>query len=67
MSSQTGGYYLPAPSHWPIVGSIGLFFLALGAVLMMNDGGTTATVVLAAGAAIITYMMFGWFGTVIRE
>ncbi len=67
MSSQTGGYYLPAPSYWPIVGSIGLWFMALGAVLMMNDGGKAAIATLSVGSIIIVYMMFGWFGTVIGE
>jgi len=67
MTSQPGGYYLPSPSHWPIVGSAGLFCMALGAVLLMNGAGGIGTVVLLAGAAIIVYMMFGWFGTVIRE
>ena len=66
MTSQPGGYYLPAPSHWPILGSIGLFLMAFGGVLMMNSvsGGT---IVLLAGVAVIVYMMFGWFGTVIGE
>ncbi len=67
MSAQTGGYYLPSPSHWPILGSIGLFLMALGGVLMMNEGGTAGTVMLLVGAAVVVYMMFGWFGTVIRE
>ena len=66
MSSQSGGYYLPEPSRWPIVGSIGLFFLALGAVFTMNavSGGWYVVLV---GAIVMTYMLFGWFGTVIRE
>ncbi|MDA1332023.1 MAG: cytochrome c oxidase subunit 3 [Proteobacteria bacterium] len=66
MSSQSGGYYLPAPSHWPIIGSIGLFLMAFGAALTMNavSGGGY---VLSAGALVMVYMLFGWFGTVIRE
>jgi cytochrome c oxidase subunit 3 len=66
MSSQSGGYYLPEPSRWPIVGSIGLFFLAFGAVLTMNavSGGWYVVLV---GAIVMTYMLFGWFGTVIGE
>ena len=66
MSSQSGGYYLPEPSRWPIVGSIGIFLMAFGAVLTMNSvsGGGY---VLLAGAAVIIYMMFGWFGNVIGE
>ena len=61
-----GGYYLAPPSYWPVVGSIALFVMAVGAVLLMNDmqGGPY---VLGAGALILIYMFFGWFGTVIRE
>lgn len=66
MSSQTDGYYLPEPSRWPIVGSVALLLLAFGAVMMMNSvsGGGYC---LLAGAAVMTYMLFGWFGTVIGE
>ncbi len=67
MTSQPGAYYLPSPSHWPVLGSGGLFFMALGGVLMMNDVAGAGTTLLLIGMAIIIYMMFGWFGTVIRE
>ena len=30
MSATNGGYYLPEPSHWPIVGSIGMFLTLVG-------------------------------------
>lgn len=66
MTSQPGGYYLPSPSHWPVVGSVALFLMALGGVLMMNGAGGGGWVLLA-GSAIMIYMMFGWFGTVIGE
>ena len=66
MSAAPGSYYLPNPSPWPIVGSIGLFVLALGFVLLMN-GGMLAPWLMLAGAAIIIVMMFGWFGKVIDE
>ena len=66
MSSQSGGYYLPEPSHWPIVGSLALLLLGFGAALTMNSVGG-GVYVLLAGFAVIAYMMFGWFGTVIRE
>jgi cytochrome c oxidase subunit 3 len=64
--AQNVGYYLPAPSHWPIFGSIGLFTMALSGVLIMNhvEGGGW---LLLVGLAILVYMMVGWFGTVIRE
>jgi len=66
MSSQAGGYYLPSPSYWPVTGSVALFLMAFGGVLWMNHVGAGPFIVLA-GAAILIYMMFGWFGTVIGE
>jgi cytochrome c oxidase subunit 3 len=66
MSTHTGGYYLPEPSYWPIVGSLALFCGALGATLMIHDmiGGGW---LLAAGGAALAVMLFGWFGKVIQE
>jgi cytochrome c oxidase subunit 3 len=61
MSEQK--YYLPEPSHWPLVGSIGLFTTTLGFALNPNH----PTILMYIGLAIIAFMMFGWFGTVIRE
>ncbi len=66
MSGAPGSYYLPNPSAWPIIGSIGLFTLALGFVLLLNDVGAGPWIMLC-GAAIILYMMAGWFGAVIGE
>ena len=59
-------YYLPNPSAWPVITSAGLFSLALGFVLLMNDikAGSWA---MLFGAAIIIFMMFRWFGQVIGE
>ncbi|HSO07577.1 MAG TPA: cytochrome c oxidase subunit 3 [Pelomicrobium sp.] len=67
MATQTGGYYVPQPSHWPIVGSVGVFLLALGAVFLFNDMGGIGWGALILGLLVVTVMMFGWFGTVIRE
>jgi len=67
MTSQPGGYYLPSPSHWPIVGSLGLVLMAVGGVLLMNNAGGVGTALLLAGVVVLIYMLFGWFGTVIRE
>jgi cytochrome c oxidase subunit III len=66
MLSQSTRYYLPEPSHWPVVGSVALFLMALGAVFWMNGSGAGPWVTLA-GMAVLVYMLFGWFGTVIRE
>ena len=37
--TQPSGYYFAPPSHWPVVGSIALFFMATGAVLLFNGYG----------------------------
>jgi cytochrome c oxidase subunit 3 len=66
MATDTTRYYLPAPSHWPVVGSTALLLMALGAVLLVNEM-SAGWLVLAAGLAVLIYMLFGWFGTVIRE
>ena len=52
MTTQPGGYYLPNPSYWPVTGSVALFLMALGGVLIMNDAGG-GTAMLLVGAAII--------------
>ncbi len=59
-------YFVPEPSHWPLVGSCALLLLATGAVLTFNsiaNGGF----VLLAGFAVLAVMLFGWFGRVIGE
>src|SRR5512134_2489146 len=64
MTASKGGYYLPQPSYWPIVGSVGLF-LTLGGFAHYLHGGSP--MVMMAGAVVLLVMVFGWFGTVIRE
>ena len=64
MTESNGGYYLPAPSYWPLTGSIALF-LMLGGFAMFLHGGSS--VIMIIGAVILVVMLFGWFGTVIAE
>ncbi len=66
MTEAHGGYYVPHGSHWPMVGSIGLITM-LGGFAMHLNGSATGFNVMLAGTAIIVFMMFGWFGAVIRE
>lgn len=66
MSAPSGSYYLPTPSPWPIITSAGLFTLALGFVLLVNNVGAGPWL-MAAGAALVILMMFRWFGQVIGE
>ncbi|WP_440225463.1 cytochrome c oxidase subunit 3 [Dokdonella sp. MW10] len=68
MAQTQGAYYVPHGSHWPIVGSIGLFTTVIGAAQWMNGvSGFSALPLMYVGIAILLFMMFGWFGTVIRE
>ncbi len=66
MSNAPGSYYLPNPSHWPIVGSIGLFTTLLGFMLLLNESGSGGYLMIV-GAVILIVMMGGWFGTVAME
>ncbi len=66
MAASQDSYYLPSPSHWPITGSIGLFML-LGGFAILLEGSSVGKWLMIAGAVIVLYMLFGWFGTVIRE
>jgi cytochrome c oxidase subunit III len=59
-------YAIPQPMPWPIMGSISLFLMALGAVFVFN-GHTGGWVSIAAGVMLLVYMMVRWFGDVIRE
>jgi cytochrome c oxidase subunit 3 len=59
-------YYVPQPSAWPIVGSAALLLLGMGAAFWMN-GVAAGPWMVAAGFVVLLVMLFGWFGTVIRE
>jgi len=67
MSTATGGYYFAPPSKWPVVGSIALLFLGAGTVMWMNQIQPWGYAGMLIGFAILTYMLFGWFGNVINE
>ena len=59
-------YYVPHGSKWPIVGSLGMITMLASAASWMN-GSPVAQWTFWLGMAILIFMMFGWFGTVIRE
>jgi cytochrome c oxidase subunit 3 len=67
MVTDASKYFVPEPSRWPIFGSIALLLMAFGATMWINREVVVGPWVLAAGAAVLVYMLFGWFGTVIRE
>jgi cytochrome c oxidase subunit 3 len=64
MTQAHGGYYVPHSSPWPIVASIGLFTTMVGFANFLNGGNLT---IMMIGALIMIIMLFGWFGTVIKE
>ena len=61
-----GNYYVPKPSHWPVVGSIGLTTTLVGAASWMHSD-WYGPYVFTLGLFILSVMMFGWFGQVIYE
>jgi len=65
MAHAQDKYYVPHGTHWPIIGSVGLFTLFVGISILLN-GGSAAPLALL-GAAILILMMFLWFGEVIGE
>ena len=63
---MTKHYYLPPPSHWPIIASIGLTCIVVGAINWLH-GNTFGPYILEAGFLTVIYMVFGWFGAVVKE
>ena len=73
MSSKKEVYFVPHQSHWPLVGAVALFLVALGSGLTVQNMGTDAAggvfgkVTLILGFAVLLYMLAGWFSNVITE
>lgn len=61
-----GTYYIPKPSHWPLVGSMGLTTLLVGAASWMHAD-WYGPYIFALGFMTLVMMMTGWFGQVIYE
>ncbi|NOH34398.1 cytochrome c oxidase subunit 3 [Vibrio chagasii] len=73
MSSKKEVYFVPHQSHWPLVGAVALFLVAVGAGLTVQNmgtdgaGGVFGKAVLFVGFAVLLYMLAGWFSNVITE
>jgi cytochrome c oxidase subunit 3 len=72
--SETPRYYVPHSSVWPIVGAFALFVTVFGAANFIHQStekvateGGIGGLILLAGLALMVFMLFGWFGTVVRE
>ena len=64
--SGKGTYYLPPPSYWPITGSIAMFCIFFGAGNWLHNK-WWGPWLFTLGISILIFMLFGWFGTVIKE
>jgi len=73
MEHSSEAYYVPAQSHWPIIGAVGLFALlgggglTLHSVQMQGQASLFSQIALYSGAFIMVGMLFGWFAAVIAE
>ncbi len=72
--SETPRYYVPHSSVWPIVGAFALFVTVFGAANFIHQStekvateGGIGGLILLVGLALMVFMLFGWFGTVVRE
>ena len=63
MSKQA---HITPPSFWPIIGSFGLFFLALGIVNWLHNE-SWGVYSISVGLLILLGMIYGWFKEVIAE
>lgn len=70
MSSKHETYFVPSHSHWPLVGAVALFLVAVGAgltVQSMETGGVFGKWVLFIGFILLLYMFAGWMTNVVQE
>lgn len=59
-------YYVPHGTKWPIIGSLGMIIMLASAAYWVNES-SIAPWTFLVGALVLIYMLFGWFGEVIRE
>ncbi|NMG32252.1 cytochrome c oxidase subunit 3 [Aromatoleum evansii] len=59
-------YFVPEPSKYPIFGSIALLLFGSGAAMWLN-GVKVGPWLFFLGIAVLVFMLFGWFGQVVRE
>ena len=65
-------YYVPAQSKWPIIATIGMATTVYGLAVWFNDLSAArpdsyGPLIFAVGGLFLAYMLFGWFGAVIKE
>jgi cytochrome c oxidase subunit 3 len=65
-------YYVPAQSKWPIIATVGMVTTVYGLATWFNDlkaarPESHGPLIFFVGGLLVAYMLFGWFGTVIKE
>ncbi|MDP9029481.1 MAG: cytochrome c oxidase subunit 3, partial [Pseudomonadota bacterium] len=65
-------YYVPAQSKWPIIATLGMLITVFGLATWFNDlkaarPESHGPLIFFVGGLLLAYMMFGWFGAVIKE
>ncbi|MCQ9423595.1 cytochrome c oxidase subunit 3 [Pseudomonas sp. LJDD11] len=65
-------YYVPPQSKWPIIATLALLISMYGLGSWINDHkagqpDSPGPWILLVGALLIGWMMYGWFGAVVRE
>lgn len=65
-------YYVPAQSKWPIIATLGLLITVVGLGTWFNDlkaerADSNGPLIFFVGGLFLAYMLFGWFGSVIKE
>ena len=59
-------YFVPQPALWPIEAAVALLLMAAGGATWLNDG-VQGPWILAAGVAMLAYVLLRWFGSLIVE
>lgn len=66
MNQKPGKYYLPSPSSWPLKGCIALICMVVGGANWLHNE-SVGPYLLLFGFCMLAYIIYGWFGTVIKE
>ena len=66
MGEHHSTYYIPDPSHWPLVASTALTTTLVGAASWLHAD-WYGPYIFSVGLILMTLMLFGWFGQVVYE
>ena len=66
MATESSHYYVPEPSPWPFIATLSILVILLGLAFAIN-GIFAGGVVMVLGLGLFTYLLFSWFGDLVRE